>query len=399
MLDTLLKSRSPDALADPHLFAALEQAAGAFGRLDQALDHHPLRPAFLYRARLDAVRRQAAVDGQSIDPWHLAAVLEGLRLRMDGALRIVDRGAIFDAARTALGHHQWLTAPDFDQEGEVQAAERHLAASSRPSALLGAAAQTHAWLRANGSRPPIRAALVRFWVRQRLLRLPVPLTGPRALAAEAPAEPAAWVRAFLESLAAEARDYHQLLWQLERGWLSARAKATGRRSTSRATAAIDVLAASPLLSATTLARALGMSIKCATELLDQFLAQEIVVEVTHRSARRLFGLDGMAPVRDATIAPRRPEPGRGRGRPPLSSAAEIVAAPSASPRPVARFERPPSDYAALEAAMAHCEQVIRSTKRRLDQLRSGDRPLARAEGRSTEQTEGPSSGASIACPG
>ncbi|HME21458.1 MAG TPA: hypothetical protein VKI44_08955 [Acetobacteraceae bacterium] len=39
----------------------------------------------LYRARLEAVRRQAAVDGLSIDPWHLAAVLEGLRLRMGGA--------------------------------------------------------------------------------------------------------------------------------------------------------------------------------------------------------------------------------------------------------------------------------------------------------------------------
>jgi hypothetical protein len=43
---------------------------------------------------LEAVRRQAAVDGQAIDPWHLAAVLEGLRLRMDHALRIIDRGMI-----------------------------------------------------------------------------------------------------------------------------------------------------------------------------------------------------------------------------------------------------------------------------------------------------------------
>ena len=55
-------------------------------------------------------------------------MLEGLRLRMDHALRIVDRGEIFEAARTALALHQWITEPDFDQEGEVQAAERHLAA-------------------------------------------------------------------------------------------------------------------------------------------------------------------------------------------------------------------------------------------------------------------------------
>ena len=109
------------------LFAAHERAAGAIARLDQALDHHPLRSAFLHRARLEAVRRQAAVDGRGIDPWHLAAVLEGLRLRMDHALRIVDRGEIFEAARAALALHQWITAPDFDQEGAVQAAERHLA--------------------------------------------------------------------------------------------------------------------------------------------------------------------------------------------------------------------------------------------------------------------------------
>jgi hypothetical protein len=38
---------------------------------------------------------QAAVDGRGIDPWHLAAIVEGLRLGMDRTLRIVDRGDIF----------------------------------------------------------------------------------------------------------------------------------------------------------------------------------------------------------------------------------------------------------------------------------------------------------------
>ena len=70
--------------------------------------NHPLQTAFLYRARLESVRRQALVDGHGIDPWHLAAVLEGLRLHMDHALRIIDRGQIFEAARTALTLHQRL---------------------------------------------------------------------------------------------------------------------------------------------------------------------------------------------------------------------------------------------------------------------------------------------------
>jgi hypothetical protein len=36
---------------------------------------------------------------------------------MDHALHIIDRGAIFEAARHAMDLHQWLVAPDFDQEG------------------------------------------------------------------------------------------------------------------------------------------------------------------------------------------------------------------------------------------------------------------------------------------
>ena len=159
---------------------------------------------------------------------------------------------------------------------------------------------------------------------------------------------------------------------LERGWTAARRKAAGRRSTSRAPIAIDVLAAAPLLSATTLARAIGVSIKAATGLLDAFVDEDIAVEVTHRSARRLFGLTGMAPVREATTAPRRPQPGRGRGRPAFVAEEDeaVQAAPSTLP-PLARFERPAIDFAALEEAMARCEQVIRSTKRTLDRLRDG----------------------------
>jgi hypothetical protein len=104
LLDQLLLAPtvSSGIRVDPKLAGGLESAARAIARLDQALDGHPLLPAFLYRARLEAVRRQAAVDGQLIDPWHLAAVLEGLRLRMDHAMRIIDRGVIFDAARHAL---------------------------------------------------------------------------------------------------------------------------------------------------------------------------------------------------------------------------------------------------------------------------------------------------------
>lgn len=185
----------------PALAGALARVAAAVARLDQALMGHPLAAAFLHRARLDAVRRQAAVDGQLIDPWHLAAVLEGLRLRMEGELRIIDRGAIIEAARHALVLHQWLHEPDFDQEGEVQAAEAALAAAAtaddRGAPLLAAAHWLHAWLDEGRGRAPARGALVRLWRKQGLLRAPVPLTGAAALRADAPWTPVEWVPVFL----------------------------------------------------------------------------------------------------------------------------------------------------------------------------------------------------------
>src|SRR5690348_13420790 len=150
MLDTLLQRRSAAPL-DPALADSLARAAAALARLDQAAANHPLRPALLYRTRLDAVRRQAAADGQAIDPWHLAAVLEGFRLRMDHGLRLIDRGSIFEAARHALAQYQWLVAPDFDQEGEIQRAEKLLAAQPG-TPLLAAAAGLRQWIGGDGHR-------------------------------------------------------------------------------------------------------------------------------------------------------------------------------------------------------------------------------------------------------
>ncbi len=356
---------------DPALAGSLERAARATARLDQALDGHPLLPAFLYRARLEAVRRQAAVDGQLIDPWHLAAVLEGLRLRMDHAMRIIDRGVIFDAARHALTLHQWLTVPDFDQEGEVQQADAALATpESRTSPLLSAALGVHSWLDRDGARPPIRAALVRYWTRHHVFRAPVPLTGATALRAETPWEIDAWVPVFLAALADEADDARQMLFDMERAWFSARRAVAGRRSNSRATIAIDMLAAAPLISATSLARGLGMAAKNALELLTGLCADEITIEVTHRSKRRLFGLAGLAPLRDEISPPRRPEPGRGRGRPPTIRLEPEQQPVSLQPpdRPMTPLERRVIDYSELEQGMAHLEQVIRDTRRTLEVL-------------------------------
>jgi hypothetical protein len=373
MHDSLIHTPPPPP-ADPTA-AALARAAAAIARLDQALAGHPLLPAVLYRARLEAARHAAAVDGHGIDPWHLAAMLEGLRLRMDPYLSMRDRGAIFDAARHAFDQYQWLVAPDFDQEGEIQAAEKLLAAAPGATPLLAAARGLHDWISGGGhtgggdARRAGRAALIRFWQREKLLRTPYPLIGAAALRAGVAWAPADWVPTFLAALADEAAAGLRLLQTLERAWFAARSQAAGRRRTSRAGAAIDVLAAAPLVSATSLGRALGMAPQNAAALLDRFRADGIAIEVTHRSKRRLFGLAALAPLRDGVAPPRRPEPGRGRGRPPLRPAADEVGAPIDAPPPplppLTPLERRSFDYSGLDAAMALADAAMRSARRLL----------------------------------
>jgi hypothetical protein len=361
----------PPAAPDRRLTDALTHAAAALGRLDQALDNHPLLPAFLFRARLEAVRRQAGTDGLAIDPWHLAALLEGLRLRMESALRIIDRGAIFEAARHALQLHQWLTAPDFDQEGDVQRAEAALAAEAATATpLLAAASGFHAWIDAGGARAPMRAALIRFWGSQHLLRAPVPLTGAAALRPDAPWHKAAWTPVFLDAVADEAEDALLLLASLERAWRAARSSVAGRRRHSRAAAAVDILAAAPLVSASTLAAGLGMAVNNAAALLDGFCVDGIALEVTHRSKRRLFGLAGLAPLRDGVAPPKRPQPGRGRGRPPILPDEDTFLPSLPLPEPAfTPLDRRPFDYGEIETWMENAEQTIRRTRRSLDALR------------------------------
>jgi len=224
------------------------------------------------------------------------------------------------------------------------------------------------WIDSGGTRPPVRAALIRFWMKCGPLRAPVPLTGAKALSPETPWDPASWIPAFLSALADEAADYLELLSQMERAWLGARRAVAGRRRTSRAAAAVDILAAAPLVSATSLAAGLGIAIKNATRLLDEFCGNGIAVEVTHRSKRRLFGLAGLEPLRDEVAPPHRPELGRRPGRPRSVIVREGAEAPVPPLPPVSRIERLEFDHSEIQRWIAHADQVIRHTRRALNEL-------------------------------
>ena len=83
------------------------------------------------------------------------------------------------------------------------------------------------------------------------------------------------------------------------------------------------------------------------------------------SKRRLFGLTGLAPLRDVVRPPYRPEPGRGRGRPPLV-AEEAITVPALPPVPP--LDRQPFDYSDLAHWMTQMDQTIRQARRALGTL-------------------------------
>ena len=358
--------------AQQPIAAGLERAAGAIARLDSAVADHPLAPAWAYRARLDAIRRQAAVDGQVIDPWHLAAAIEGVRFRVDHMPPLLERGLVFAAARHAFGLYQWFVKPNEAQRAAIAEAAAHLeVAADAHSPLVGAALGVHEWLDRGGERPPLRAALAAYWLRRGVTALPSPLlTGAGALRADVPWGRDLWIAEFLGSLAEEAEGGIALLSSLERQWLAARRAVAGRRRDSRAGQAVDILAAAPLVSATSLSEALGMATKNATRLLEGFVVLGIASEVTHRSKRRLYGLKHLAPLREATAPPRRPLPGRAPGRP---SAAPVAGDDHVPDKPLARPPSPPLlplerreyDFTDLDRWLDLADQAILRTQRAL----------------------------------
>ena len=355
------------------LAGALEQAASAIARFDALATGHPLISAWLWRARLEAVRRHAACDGRAIDPWHLAAMIEGVRFRMDRAAAIVERGAIFEAARHAFSLWRWFARPDAGQTQAIEQAAAGLSASGHSAPLLGAALGIRAGLDRGGERPPLRAALPLHWQRCGLMHVSAPLlTGAKAFGGEMPRQIEAWAAEFLAALAEETEAASALLRLLEREWFAARAAIRGRRRDSHAAAAVDIMAAAPIVSATSLARGLDIAVKNAAALLDGFVTRGIAIEITHRSKRRLFGLKHLAPLREEGALPRRALRSRGRGTLGPMRGAEDANAPEIAPlaerlrlTPLERKEFESSD---LDDWMREADQLIRRSQAVLDRL-------------------------------
>ncbi|MFT9324022.1 MAG: hypothetical protein ABF537_07720 [Acetobacter sp.] len=342
---------------------ALTRTALTFGALDQQLRRHPLREAVLFRVRLEAARQCAAVDGFLIDPWQLAASLEGLRPRIRGQ-DVYERGNEVDALRYAFEQYQWLArASAFQEEQITEALSSMTLPVGRLGVLWGSALAFREWIDAGQSRAPFRGALVRLWHKQGVFGGLYPVTGAAAFRTATSWDERRWIPAWLKALEREAAGIKDMIHTLDRSWRDARAQAGDQRRNSKAPLAIDIIAAHPVISATTLAARLSVSVQAACVLLERFVEQRLVVDVTRRSARRLFALKDFEPLRESVRKMRKPLPGRKRGRPRTSEIMELQeddVIENVVFQPVPRWQ---PDFSDLEAAIKAVDTLTYSVSR------------------------------------
>ncbi|MGI4748865.1 MAG: hypothetical protein ACRYFY_22870 [Janthinobacterium lividum] len=196
--------------------------------------------------------------------------------------------------------YQLLVNATFEQDDAIHKAEITFLAMPKEMPLLAGASALHAWLEGGGTQHAGRVALLCVWMRQKIICVPVPLTAAVSLGSEVPWARDVWIPFFLDTLATEVGEGLQLLTTMERAWCFARQAVVGGRRGSRAGLAVDLLAACPLMSATSLAQGLAVPVKNTAQLLDRFQTAWPVVEVTPRHKRRLFGLTSLIPLREGT---------------------------------------------------------------------------------------------------
>ena len=361
---------------DPALRAAtLERATLAIARLDATLDGHPLLPAWQHWVRLEAVRVHSGLDGFRVQTHRLAAMIEGLRLRPLDTPASYERGADLDALNHALGLYGLMLAAadhrpasDLDETTDApehrRLVEEALWTLTRPTtggrvSALGQAMR--AWIVADRPRGAVRAALPIALQTLGVTRVLLPiLAGTDTLRPDSPMDPSGWSLAFARSLEREAEDGLVVLRRLEHAWRAARTTIGERRSNSRLPAAVDLLAATPLIGPTRLAALLGSTVRGAGMMCEELVRCGAAVEVTGRGSYRLYGLPGTEGIRGETAGPRRY--GHRRGRPPKIAIPEPLSTSELPPLPPpavpARLERLEVDYSALDALLADTSRIV-----------------------------------------
>lgn len=190
------------------LSAAAERAALAIGRLDAALDGHPLRKAWEHRTRLAAAVQAAAWNGQAVQPERLAGIVAGVPYRPLDDCRAEHNALLFldTLAQFSDGERVFSELEEDDKSDLAEDLAVFLAAVEPGGGALLPAIAAAAWeiRRQPGTRPGIlHVAIPLLLSRFGATRAGV-VVGLAAYPAAA--EPAAWQARLLDGLAQAADD-------------------------------------------------------------------------------------------------------------------------------------------------------------------------------------------------
>lgn len=282
-------------MTDPRqLVGAVEAAAAAIGRLDQALTNHPLRPAWEHRRRIAAAVQASAWDGRAVDPTRLAAMLAGAPVAS-----LPEREPEIHAVRFIAYLGLMVEEPvspyiiddpadylaEFETDTRLFRQAMDTAAAVNASAL--AATAEAAWLarREPDARPgALHAAVPRYLTRRGLSRRP--LTGLAVFPGRQDHDP--WIRAFIHRLGQAAEAGLAQLNDLTLRYTDG-ARRIGRRSkNSRLLATFVAALCRPALTPAGVSSLFGVTLPGASKLLGELVALGLLADAVDRGSHRLY---------------------------------------------------------------------------------------------------------------
>jgi len=274
---------------------ALEQAAGAVGRLDSVVSRHPLRVAWLHRSCLTVTARLSALDGHPVDVSRVYGTLIDLPMKP-----IRDFGAhahalgIARALMEASGEICWTATMDAVAGRDEGVGAAAIALATSPDGLptiVAAALNLRDWLIAGGSGSTAYVGLIRSLCQSGTTVAPLPALAGIGMAlgrSRLGATPSQWVESVCRSLAAEANIANRDIGDLFTRWMRWHGRLGVRRCSSRLPHLVALAAAMPVLCAAHVARVLGCSVRGASLMLSELAQLGIIVEASGRQSWKRY---------------------------------------------------------------------------------------------------------------
>lgn len=276
-------------------YSFLERAAFALGQLHEVNRRSPIYRGLHWRECILGAAHHAALDNAAINPIHLIALLNGLRLNKRQFIK--DYGHL----QKAIVRFDLLYIEKDTSYGDLPSRELlwdrddvidHFFNTGK-TGLLDTA--QFLWdIMKDGIKgqsiglESIRAA-VPYMLQVNVENPPfLPICGAKAFSLETN-QFNYWRKLWLSAIRKEVSGILTRQNRLYRNWYNARTNLPGIRKSDTIYRSIDALALAGLISPTRLKDTLGVSLKRAGNILEELVTLDVAVEVTKRRTHKLYG--------------------------------------------------------------------------------------------------------------